>query len=61
MMLNTTFVVSFLVCCMLEVQPRHHSGLTATNLQPTANQERNDKSGIQHHSRELLVMGIAMP
>jgi len=36
------------------------SGLTATNLQPTANQERNDQRGNQHHSRELLMMGIVV-
>jgi len=40
--------------------PGHYSSLTAPNLQPTANQERNDQSGIQHHSRELLVKGIVM-
>jgi len=27
--------------------------LTAPNLQPTANQERNDQCGNQHYSREL--------
>ena len=43
------------------LQPGHHSSLTAPNLQPTANQERNDKSGSQHYSRELLMMGIVMP
>jgi hypothetical protein len=43
-MLITTLVVSFLVCCRLEVtfrfslQPGHYSSLTAPNLQPTANQ-----------------------
>ena len=26
----------------------------------TANQERNDQCGNQHHSRELLMMGIVM-
>ena len=68
MMLITTLVVSFLVCCMLEVsttlclrlQPRHYSNLTAPNLQHTANQERYDQRGNQHHSRELLMMGIVM-
>jgi len=75
MMLITTIVISFLVCCMLEVrcgcvraagysfslQPGHYSSLTAPNLQPTANQERNDQCGNQHHSRELLMMGIVVP
>jgi len=69
MMLITTLVVSFLVCCMLEVrcglqasqQPGHYSSLIAPNLQHTANQERNDQCGNQHHSRELLMMGIVMP
>ena len=53
-MLITTLVVSFLVCCRLEVgvvsglqakarvslQPGHHSKLTAPNLQPTEKQEQ---------------------
>jgi len=43
------------------LQPGHYSSLTAPNLQPTANQERNDQCGNQHYSRELLVMGIAVP
>ena len=43
------------------MQPGHHSRLPATNLQPTANQERNDQCGNQHHSRELLMMGIVVP
>jgi len=42
------------------MQPGHYSSLTAPNLQPTANQERNDQCGNQHHSRELLMMGIVM-
>jgi hypothetical protein len=42
-------------------QPGHYSSLTAPNLQPTVNQERNDQCGNQHHSRELLMMGIVMP
>jgi len=63
MMLITTLVDSFLVCCRLEVslQPGHNSSLTAPNLQHTANKERNDQCGNQHHSRELLMMGIAIP
>jgi len=70
--LITTLVVSFLVCCMLEVrcgyagvvyvlQSRHYSSLTESNLQHTANQERNDHCGNQYHSRELLMMDIVMP
>jgi len=43
------------------LQPKHHSSLTAPNFQSTANQERNDQCGNQHHSRELLMMGIVMP
>jgi len=38
----------------------HHSSITAPNLQPTANQERNDQCGNQHYSRELLMMGIVL-
>jgi len=48
MMLITTFV-------------GHYSSLTAPNLQPTANQERNDKRGNQRHNRELLMMSIVVP
>jgi len=43
------------------LQPGHYSSLTAPNLQPTANQERNDKCGNQHYSRELLMMDIVVP
>ena len=43
------------------LQSGHHSSLTAPNLQPTANQERNDQYGNQHYSRELLMMGIVVP
>jgi len=45
----------------IAVQPGHYSSLTAPNLQPTANQERNDPCGNQHYSRELLMMGIVVP
>jgi len=31
------------------------------NFQHTANQERNDQCGNQHHSRELLMIGIVVP
>jgi len=34
--------------------------LTAANLQHTVNQQRNDQRGNQHHSRELLMMGIVV-
>jgi len=69
MMLITTLVISFLVCCMLEVrcglafslQPRHYASQTAPNLQHTANQERKDQCGNKHHSRELFMMGIVVP
>ena len=65
-MLITTLDVSFLICCRLEVrccslQPGHYSSLTAPNLQPTANQERNDQCGNQYYNRELLMMGIVVP
>jgi len=43
------------------LQAGHYSNVTAPNFQPTANQERNDKCGNQHHSRELLMMGIVVP
>jgi len=43
------------------LQPGHYSSLTAPNLQHAANQERNDQCGNQHHTRELLMMGIVMP
>jgi len=41
--------------------PGHYSSISASNLQPTANQEREDQSGNQHYSRELLMMGIVVP
>ena len=44
----------------LSLQPGHYSSLTAPNLRHTANQERNDHCGKQHHSRELLMMDIVM-
>ena len=31
------------------------------DLQPTANQERNDQCGNQQHSFELLMMGLVLP
>jgi len=34
---------------------------TITDLQPTANQERNDQCGNQYYSRELLMLGIVVP
>ena len=37
------------------------SNLTASNLQHTENQERNDQCGNQHPSRELLMMGTVVP
>jgi len=43
------------------LQPGHYSSLTASNLQHTANQERNDRYGNEHHNHELLMMGIVMP
>ena len=43
------------------LQPGHYSSLTTPNLQPTANQERNDQRVNQHYGRELLTMGIVMP
>ena len=70
MMLFTTLVVSFLVCCVLEMRlcpgcrlepaTRTLLSLTAPHLQHTANQERHDQCGKQHHSRKLLMMGIVM-
>jgi len=43
------------------LQTGQYSSLPAPNLQLTVNQERNDQCGNQHHSRELLMMGIVMP
>jgi len=44
----------------LSLQPGHYFSLTASHLQHTANQEQHDQCGKQHHSRELLMMGIVM-
>jgi len=41
--------------------PGHYSSLTASNLQPTSNQERSDQCGNQHYSRELLMMRVLVP
>ena len=75
-MLITTLIVSFLVCCRLEVsglqakarlvvlfslQSGHYSSLTTPNLQTTVSQERNDQCGNEHYIRELLMMGIVVP
>ena len=42
-------------------RPLGAPSLPAPNVQPTANQERNDQCGNQHYSRELLMMGIVVP
>jgi len=55
---NQLYVTYYFICFSL--QPGHYSSLTAPNLQPTANQERNDQCGNQHYSRELLMMGIVV-
>jgi len=52
--------VGYHIGSSLSLQPGHYSNLTAPNLQRTANQERNDQFGKQHHSHELLMMGIVM-
>ena len=44
----------------LSLQPEHHPSLTAPHLHYTTNQERQDQCGNQHHSRELLMVGIVM-
>ena len=53
------YIIVIRMCFSL--QPGHYSSLTAPNLQPTANQERNDQCGNQHYTRELLIMGIGLP
>jgi len=66
-MLITTLVVSFLVCCRLEVSCGWAGvvfGLqTAARTLPqlNRNQEWNDQCGNQHYIRELLMLGIVMP
>ena len=42
----------------VSLQPGHYSSLTAPNLQTTANQERNDQCGNQHHSRERNMLSL---
>jgi len=46
---------------MLHIVLLHLSSLPAPNFQPTATQERDAQCGNQHYSRELLMMGIAVP
>ena len=55
------FIVLLIGSTCFNLQPGHYSSLIATNLQPTANQERKDQCGNQHYSRELLMMGIVVP
>ena len=43
------------------MQPGHYFSLTTSNLQHTVNQELHDQCGNQHHSSELLMMGIVVP
>jgi len=57
--LSSIWTAGYSTCFSL--QPRHYSSLTASNLQPTANQERNDQYGNQHYSRELLMMDTVVP
>jgi len=59
--LATMILITTLVVFSFSLQPGHHSSLTAPNLQPTANQERNDQCGNQHNSCKFLMMGIVMP
>jgi len=56
---NVDYHIGRLVLGLLH--PGHYSSLTAPNLQHTANQELNDQCCNQHHSRELLMMGIVVP
>ena len=44
----------------VSLQPGHYSRLSSLYLQHTANQERYDQCGNQHHDRELPMMGIVM-
>ena len=55
------FGLGLLQAAGFSLQPGHYSSLTATNFQPTANKDRKDQCGNQHHSRELLMMGIVVP
>jgi len=55
--LITTWAVRFLGCCWLEVRCRLDK--CALNFQPA--QEPDGPCGNQHYSRELLIMGTAMP
>jgi len=64
---TVTYIYIYIYCCLYtyfvisRLQPGHYSRLPTPNLQHTANQERNDQCGNQHHSRELLMMGIVVP
>jgi len=55
------FVLGLLYVGGCSLQPRHYCSLTTPNLQHTENQEQNYQCGNQHHSCELLMMGIVMP
>jgi len=60
-MKNLPDATYYFIVFLIGLQPRHYSNLTTPNLQPTANQERNDHCGNKHHSGELLMMGIVVP
>jgi len=57
----TSYRLNMFRALLCRSSPEHYSILTAPNLQPTANQERNDQCGNQHYSRELLMLGILVP
>ena len=54
-------VLGLLLVASYSLQPGYLSSLPATNFQPTATKEWDGPCGNQHYSRELLMMGIAVP
>ena len=54
-------ILGLLLAARYSLQPGHLFSLPAPNFRPTATQERDGPCGNQHYSRELLMMGIAVP
>jgi len=55
------FAVGWKLDAGYNLQPGHLSSLPAPKFQPTATQKPDGLCGIQHYSREIVMMGIEMP
>jgi hypothetical protein len=57
----TTIVLITTRAVGYSIQPGHLPSLPTSNFEPTATQEPDGPFGNQYYSRELLMMGIAVP